>query len=92
VCQASPPIARFAGADPIPDMVLAPLVNATREPGFTVDLPTKILEPFPEFTPDKAIVRYEICLAFCDHPFRDEGGADHDSWLTAPQCIRNSVP
>jgi hypothetical protein len=92
VCQASPSIVRLSQGQPVAPNVITLNIDPQDPPSFTVDLPPKILVPSSQFMSDTVVVRYEICRRWCDHPFTDEGGAMHDSWLTTPACLKNSAP
>ncbi len=61
-------------------------ITASDPPGYFVSLLPEIEKPGPTFTPESASVDFEICTAYCDHPFVSTNGTGATSWATSPLC------
>jgi len=61
-------------------------IEASDPPGYLVNLPQPVDVPGPSFTKSSASVRFEICTAYCDHPFVSTNGTGATSWATSPLC------
>ena len=61
-------------------------IKPSDPPGYYVYLPPQIEMPGPTFTPQSASVRFQVCTAYCDHPFESTNGTGATSWATSPFC------
>jgi hypothetical protein len=61
-------------------------IKASDPPGYYVALLPEIEKPGPSFTAESASVNFEICTAYCDHPFVSTNGTGATSWATSPLC------
>ena len=61
-------------------------IDASDPPGYLVTLPQAIAVPGPSFTPASASVDFQVCTAYCDHPFVASNGTGDTSWMTSPFC------
>jgi len=61
-------------------------IKASDPPGYIVNLPQVISAPGPSFTAARAAVRFQLCSAYCDHPFESTNGTGATSWMTSPLC------
>jgi hypothetical protein len=61
-------------------------IKASDPPGYFVALLPETVKPGPSFTPESASVDFEICTAYCDHPFVATNGTGATSWATSPFC------
>jgi hypothetical protein len=61
-------------------------IEASDPPGYLVSLPTNTAVPGPSFTPVSASVDFQICSAYCDHPYVSTAGTGVTSWATSPLC------
>jgi hypothetical protein len=61
-------------------------IKASDPPGYFVDLPQAISVPGPSFTTASASVRFQLCTAYCDHPFESTNGTGATSWMASPLC------
>ena len=55
-------------------------------PGYYVFLPQQVDVPGPSFTAESASVDFQICTAYCDHPYVSTAGTGETSWQTSPRC------
>ena len=62
------------------------LIKASDPPGYLVYLYPQINKPGPSFTPESASVDFQICSAYCDHPYVSTSGLGVTSWATSPLC------
>ncbi len=87
ICRSSPQVqpasssARYPyyGGPSWPIMVSDP-------PGYYVFLPQQVAVPGPSFTAESASVEFQICTAYCDHPYVSTAGTGETSWQTSPRC------
>jgi hypothetical protein len=61
-------------------------IEASDPPGYLVGLLPQLEEPGPSFTPEHASVNFQICTAYCDHPYVSKAGTGVTSWATSPLC------
>jgi hypothetical protein len=61
-------------------------IKASDPPGYFVNLPQVISAPGPSFTRASASVRFQVCTAYCDHPFEATNGTGATSWMASPLC------
>ena len=87
---ASSPYAQAAYTSPpeslFPSGTWAWPIKASDPPGYSVNLPQVISAPGSSFTPARASVRFQLCSAYCDHPFESTNGTGATSWMTSPLC------
>ena len=62
------------------------LIKASDPPGYFVYLPQVTSVPGPTFTRASASVHFQVCTAYCDHPFEATNGTGATSWATSPLC------
>jgi hypothetical protein len=61
-------------------------IKAADPPGYFVYLPQVVSTAGPSFTQASASVRYQVCTAYCDHPFESTNGTGATSWMASPLC------
>ncbi len=61
-------------------------IQASDPPGYFVSLLPEIEKPGPSFAAGSASVDFEICTAYCDHPFVATNGTGATSWATSTFC------
>jgi hypothetical protein len=61
-------------------------IKAADPPGYFVSLLPQIEKPGPSFSPESATVHFQICSAYCDHPYVSTAGTGVTSWATSPLC------
>ncbi len=61
-------------------------IMASDPPGYFVNLPQVTSAPGPSFTAASASVRFQLCTAYCDHPFESTNGTGATSWMASPLC------
>ena len=61
-------------------------IDASNPPGYLVNLPQPVDVAGPSFTQSSASVRFQICTAYCDHPFVSTNGTGATSWAMSPFC------
>ena len=61
-------------------------IKASDPPGYFVALLPNVEKPAPSFTAESASVHFQICTAYCDHPFVATNGTGATSWATSPSC------
>lgn len=61
-------------------------IEASDPPGYFVSLLPQIEKPGPAFSPESATVDFQICSAYCDHPYVSKAGTGVTSWATSPLC------
>ena len=90
ICE-STPLAEPVYTSPIESLIYgyggwAWAIKASDPPGYFVNLPQVVSAPGPSFTPASASVHFEICSAYCDHPYVSTAGTGATSWMTSPLC------
>jgi hypothetical protein len=61
-------------------------IKASDPPGYFVYLPQTTSVPGASFTQASASVHFQVCTAYCDHPFEATNGTGATSWATSPLC------
>jgi hypothetical protein len=61
-------------------------IKASDPPGYYVSLLPEIEKPGPSFTPESASIDFQICTAYCSHPYVSTAGTGVTSWATSPLC------
>ncbi len=61
-------------------------IKVSDPPGYYVFLPQQVAVPGPSFTAESASVEFQICTAYCDHPYVSTAGTGESSWQTSPRC------
>jgi hypothetical protein len=61
-------------------------IKASDPPGYLVYFYPQIDRPGPSFTAYSASVDFQICTAYCDHPYVSTAGTGVTSWATSPLC------
>lgn len=61
-------------------------IKASDPPGYLVSLPSQIDVAGPSFTPERSSVNFQLCSAYCDHPYVSTAGTGVTSWATSPLC------
>ena len=62
------------------------LIKASDPPGYFVTLPQQIAVPGASFTKASASIDFQVCSAYCDHPYVSTAGTGETSWETSPLC------
>jgi hypothetical protein len=86
ICRASPQIQPVYIKSGQPLFGQSWAIKASDPPGYYVSLLPEIVKPGPSFTPESASVNFQICTAYCDHPYVSANGTGATSWATSPLC------
>jgi hypothetical protein len=86
ICRAVPNVRPVYTSPVVPLSGYAWPIMAANPPGYTLDLYPQIDVPGPSFLPTTVSVDFQICSAYCDHPYVSTGGTGVDSWQASPLC------
>lgn len=60
--------------------------GAGANPLLYVDLPPQDRVDDDDYREERVSAVYEVCVRFCDYPFRSQSGVDFSSWLAEQSC------
>jgi hypothetical protein len=61
-------------------------IKAADPPGYYVSLFPQIEKPGPSFTPESSVVDFQVCTAYCEHPYVSTAQTGVTSWAASPLC------
>jgi hypothetical protein len=62
-----------------------PVIDAN-PPGYQVSFPPNDRIPYAQFAPQSVALDFQVCTAYCDHPYVSTAGTGVTSWATSPLC------
>jgi hypothetical protein len=86
ICTATPMVQLAEGGQAVTTNDVS--IDPAMPPGFFVQFAPEITVPRSMYRQDDAIVRWEICSNWCDHPFtNDVGSVSGTSWRSSTECV-----